>query len=52
MMNNTLPRNAAFEEELIDFYRSAIRVRSYSDEEGDVARLIEKKMKELDYDEV
>ena len=52
MMNIALPRNAAFEEELIDFYRSAIRVRSYSDEEGDVARLIEKKMKELDYDEV
>lgn len=36
---------------LIDFYRQAIRTRSYSDEEGDMARLTEAKMKELGFDE-
>ena len=51
MKENRL-KDLDFGEELMDFYRSAIRTRSYSDEEGDVARLIEKKMKELDYDEV
>ena len=37
---------------LIDFYRQTIRTRSYSDEEGDMARLTEAKMKELGFDEV
>ena len=36
---------------LIDFYRQAIRTRSYSDEEGDMARLMEAEMKELGFDE-
>ena len=39
------------ERELIEFYRQAVRTRSYSDEEGDVARLVLAKMEELDYDE-
>lgn len=36
---------------LLEFYRQAIRTRSYSDEEGGMARLIEAKMKELGFDE-
>ncbi|MGM9568433.1 MAG: YgeY family selenium metabolism-linked hydrolase [Clostridia bacterium] len=51
-MKRKLLTDGVWGEELIDFYRDAIRVRSYSDEEGDVARLIEEKMKALDYDEV
>jgi len=38
-------------EELISFYRECIRTRSYSDEEGDIARLAVAKMKELGFDE-
>lgn len=38
--------------ELIDFYRRAVRVRSYSDEEGDMARLLTEQMRELDFDQV
>lgn len=37
---------------LVDFAVQAVRTRSYSDEEGDFARLIVGKMKELDYDDV
>jgi putative selenium metabolism hydrolase len=40
-----------YSDSLIDFYRELIRTRSYSDEEGDVARLCEAKMTELGYDE-
>ncbi len=40
-----------FGNELIDFYRQSVRTRSYSDEEGDYARLILAKMKELGFDE-
>ena len=39
-------------EELIAFYRDAIRIRSYSDEEGEVARLLTDRMKCLGFDEV
>ena len=38
-----------YREELIDFYRQGVRTRSYSDEEGEYARLILNKMKELGY---
>ena len=37
--------------ELVEFYRRTIRIRSYSDEEGDVARMVEEQMKALDFDE-
>ena len=37
-------------EELIEFYRSAVRTRSYSDEEGNLARLVLAKMEELGFD--
>ncbi|MCD8121684.1 MAG: YgeY family selenium metabolism-linked hydrolase [Clostridiales bacterium] len=37
--------------ELIACYRDAIRIRSYSDEEGEVARMLVERMKALDFDE-
>lgn len=37
--------------ELIEFYRQGVKTRSYSDEEGDFAKLILHKMKELGFDE-
>ena len=39
-----------YSDDLIGFYRSTIRVRSYSDEEGDVAKMLVEKMKGLRYD--
>lgn len=39
-------------EKLICFYKNTIKTRSYSDEEGDVARLVEEEMRELGFDEV
>ena len=39
-----------YSDDLIGFYRSTIRVRSYSDEEGDVAKMLVEKMKGLGYD--
>ena len=39
-------------EELIRFYRDVVRTRSCSDEEGDVARLVMRQMKQLGFDEV
>ena len=41
----------AYGEDLIKFYRECVRTRSYSDEEGDIARLVAAKMKELGFDE-
>ena len=38
-------------QELLHFYRSAVRTRSYSDEEGDIARLILEEMQRLGFDE-
>lgn len=37
--------------QLVEFYRRTIRTRSYSDEEGDVARMLVEQMKALDFDE-
>lgn len=41
-----------FEEDLVEFARNLIRIRSYSDQEADLARHIARKMEELGYDEV
>ena len=38
-------------QELLHFYRSAVRTRSYFDEEGDIARLILEEMQRLGFDE-
>lgn len=43
--------SAEYGQELIDFYRRTIRIRSYSDEEGEVARLLQKQMEALGFDE-
>jgi len=51
-MNNSVPWTPADGRELIDFYRRAVRTRSYSDEEGDLARLLEAKMGNLGFDQV
>lgn len=41
-MKHSVP--AQTENDLIDFYRNAIRTRSYSNQEGDIAVLILKEM--------
>ena len=41
-----------YDDDLVEFARSLIRIRSYSDQEGDLARHIARKMEDLDYDEV
>ena len=41
-----------YENELIEFAQEAVRTRSYSDEEGNMASLIKEKMEKLGYDEV
>lgn len=41
----------AYGEELIEFYRLGVRTRSYSDEEGNYAKLILAKMQGLGFDE-
>ena len=41
-----------YENELIEFAQEAVRTRSYSDEEGNMAWLIKEKMEKLGYDEV
>lgn len=41
-----------YQSDLIDFFKELIRTRSYSDEEGEVARLCEARMKTLGFDEV
>ena len=42
----------AYAADLIEFYQRAIQTRSYSDEEGDMARLMEREMKDLGFDKV
>ena len=37
---------------LIDFYQEAVRTRSYSDEEGELAHLVTARMEALGFDEV
>ena len=44
--------NDAYGQELIDFVQKSVQTRSYSDEEGKFAHLIEAKMEELGFDEV
>lgn len=41
-----------YDEELVEFARSLVQTRSYSDQEGDLAHLVARKMEELGYDEV
>ena len=41
-----------YENELIEFAQEAVRIRSYSDGEGNMASLIKEKMEKLGYDEV
>ena len=50
-MKGKIELTTEFSEELLEFYRQGIRTRSYSDEEGDYARLILGKMKDLGFDE-
>lgn len=50
-MSLSFPWEPEYGQELIAFYRQTVRTRSYSDEEGDVARLVEAKMKELGFDQ-
>ncbi len=53
-----MPENAKetvfrkYEEDLVEFARSLVRIQSYSDHEGELARHIAEKMEELGYDEV
>lgn len=44
--------NETYAQELIAFCQKSVQTRSYSDEEGAFARLVESKMKELGFDEV
>ena len=43
---------AELKSELIEFAQSLVRTKSFSGQEGEIVRLIEKKMKALGYDEV
>src|SRR5687768_18237056 len=49
---STLDLITEIQRELIDFTQSLIRIKSYSGQEEEVIRFIEKKMKALGYDEV
>lgn len=51
-MDKSFDWTPGYGQQLIAFYRQAVRTRSYSDEEGDMARLVEAQMKALDFDEV
>lgn len=42
----------SYGKELIEFFQLGVQTRSYSDEEGEYAKLIEAKMKELGFDDV
>ena len=39
-----------YDEALVEFARSLVQTRSYSDQEGDLAHLVARKMEELGYD--
>ena len=43
---------AAYEDDLVRFAQELVRIRSFSDQEGELARRIQNKMEELGYDEV
>ena len=44
--------NSEYGRSLLDFASEAVRTQSYSDQEGNFAKLIVDKMKELNFDEV
>ena len=48
-MNLAFTWDEAYGEELVAFVQKSVQTRSYSDEEGNYARLIEAKMKELGF---
>lgn len=50
-MQKHITLDPAFQEGLLAFYRDGIRTRSYSNEEGDYARLILRQMQALGFDE-
>ena len=50
-MSSQVELSKEYGDELIEFYRQGVKTRSYSDEEGDFAKLILHKMKELGFDE-
>jgi len=41
-----------YENDLIQFAQDLVKIKSYTGQEGDIAKFIERKMNELDYDEV
>lgn len=51
-MRNFFDWEPQYGQALIEFYRQTVCTRSYSDREGDMAHLVEDKMKELDFDEI
>lgn len=52
LMKDQISWTETYGRKLIEFYRQAIQTRNYSDKEGDMARLVEKKMEELGYDQI
>ena len=50
-MRDVFDWKEAYGQDLIAFCQKSVQTRSYSDEEGEYARLIESKMKELGFDE-
>ena len=51
MERNNLVLSEDYAASLLDFYRQCVRTRSYSDEEGDLARLAVEQMKALGFNE-
>ena len=49
-MNLSFDWNEAYGKELVEFVQQCVRTRSYSDEEGDLARLLLARMEQLGYD--
>lgn len=50
-MSQTVTWNQSYEQALIQFAQEGVRTRSYSDEEGAYAQLIQRKMEELGFDQ-
>ena len=51
-MNQKFEWSEAYVQELVEFVQKGVQTRSYSDEEGGYARVIEAKMRELGFDDV
>ncbi len=50
-MDNKVMISQEMSDELLEFYRECIRTKSFSDQEGDCAKLVVAQMKKLDFDE-